>query len=176
MRWLKNLEIDLPLYVASAVFLFIMWGMLHTIEVAGRVRVPKYNMIELYTDGAYSPIRKQGGIAFVAVKDGKEVFSYGKGYLETTSQRMELLAAIIALESVRESSVIKIVSDSQYLVCTMNDGWKRKKNLDLWERLEKAVNKHVSVRFEWVKGHSDNEFNIKCDSIAQRCTSIEIKE
>ncbi|KAA6327156.1 Ribonuclease HI [termite gut metagenome] len=82
-------------------------------------------MLEIYTDGAYSSLRDQGGIAFVIVKDGKEIFNHSKAFKHTTNNRCEMLAAIIALESVKVPSEIKIISDSQYLVNTMNLGWNK---------------------------------------------------
>lgn len=128
--------------------------------------------LEIYTDGAYSSSRNQGGIGFVIYKSDAEIFSYGKTYKNTTSQRMELLACIVALESVIKSSEIRIISDSQYLVKSMNDGWKRNVNLDLWERLDKAVGKHVSVQFEWVKGHADCPGNQKADYLSNKFSRV----
>jgi ribonuclease HI len=130
-------------------------------------------MIEIYTDGAYSSLRNQGGIAFVIVKDGKEVFNYSKTFKNTTNNRCEILAAIIALESIKIPSSIKIISDSQYLVNTMNLGWNKiRKNSDLWIRMDKTVAFHKLVEFEWVRGHSTNEYNNKCDKLANRCSVL----
>lgn len=122
-------------------------------------------MITVYTDGAYSPSRDQGGCAFVVLKDGKQLFTFKKMFKKTTNQRMEMLAACIALESINVPE-IEIYSDSAYLVCTMNSGWAKKANLDLWDRLEKAVAKHTKVIFTWVKGHASNPFNSLADSLA----------
>lgn len=130
-------------------------------------------MFKIYTDGAYSRIRNQGGIAFVITKDDKEIFNYSKTFKNTTNNRCELLAAIIAIESIKISSEIKIISDSQYVVNTMNCNWnKTRKNSDLWVRMEKAVNFHKKVLFEWVRGHSDCEYNNKCDNLANKCSII----
>lgn len=131
-----------------------------------------FNNVEIYTDGAYSSNRNQGGIGFVIYKDDKEIFTYGKTFKNTTSQRMELLACIIAIESVKIPSIIKIISDSQYLVKTMTDNWKRNKNLDLWKRLEDAINKHIKIYFEWVKGHEDCSGNQKADYLSNRHSRI----
>jgi ribonuclease HI len=130
-------------------------------------------MYEVYTDGAYSSLRNQGGIAFIIVKDGKEVFGYSKTYKNTTNNRCELLAAIVAIESIKESSHIRIYSDSQYLVNTMMLNWnKTRKNPDLWIRLDKAVAFHQLVEFEWVRGHDTCEYNNKCDKLANRCSRL----
>lgn len=120
----------------------------------------------IYTDGAYSSSRDKGGVAFIIVEDNKEIFSYSKMFKSSTNQRMEQLAAIIALESIKEPSDVTIVSDSQYVVSTYNKNWKRKANVDLWDRFDKAISKHNSVKFEWTKGHAGNEFNNKCDKLA----------
>jgi len=122
---------------------------------------------KLYTDGSYSIKRERGGIAWILTINDQEQERGSKAYSKSTSQRMELLACIIPLEKL-ENQEIEVISDSQYLVCTMNDGWKRNKNHDLWERLEKVVKKQEKVTFTWVKGHDVDEFNKKCDEMAQK--------
>lgn len=126
----------------------------------------------IYTDGAYSPSTNKGGIGFIVLKDEQEIFSYCKSYKNTTNQRMELRAAIMALESINVKSDIKIISDSMYLVGTMNQGWKKKANKDLWERLEKAIKRHNTVTFEWCKGHNNNVFNNKVDELATNASKF----
>jgi ribonuclease HI len=129
-------------------------------------------MIDIYVDGAYSPLRDQGGIAFIIVEDNQEIFSYCKTFRRTTNNRMELLAAIIALESIKTSSEIQVTSDSQYLVATINENWKKNANRDLWKRLENIILFHKKVIFVWCKGHSSNQFNNKCDKLANKCSII----
>lgn len=125
----------------------------------------------IYTDGAYSPSRNAGGIGFLVLdKDNKEIAKFAKKYRNTTNQRMEQLAAIVALESIKKPSTITIVSDSAYVVNTYTKNWKRKANLDLWERFDKAIGKHESVTFEWTKGHADNEYNKIVDYLAQEAS------
>lgn len=121
----------------------------------------------VYTDGAYSSARNQGGIGFVILKDDKEVARYSKMYKNSTSQRMEQMAAIVALESISTPSVVTIISDSQYVVCTYTKNWKRKANLDLWKRFDAAIEFHTKVEFEWTKGHADDQYNKICDKLAQ---------
>lgn len=121
----------------------------------------------IYTDGAYSAARNKGGIGFVILEDDKIVAKYSKMYENSTNQRMEQMAAIVALESIIEPSEVTIVSDSQYVVCTYTKNWKRKANTDLWERFDAAIAKHSKVMFEWCKGHSDNKYNKICDELAQ---------
>lgn len=131
----------------------------------------------VYTDGAYSSARNQGGIGFVILKDGKEVARYSKMYKNSTNQRMEQMAAIVALESITTPSEVTIVSDSQYVVCTYTKGWKRKANLDLWKRFDVAIAFHTKVEFEWTKGHADDQYNKICDKLAQEASrTIEITD
>ncbi|OFX73299.1 MAG: ribonuclease HI, partial [Bacteroidetes bacterium GWE2_29_8] len=97
------------------------------------------------------------------------------GFRYTTNNRMELLAVIAGLEAlITLKQDVVIYSDSKYVVDTVSKGWiwawikndfKGKKNKDLWLRFLKVYNKH-NVRFVWVKGHANNEFNNKCDVLA----------
>ena len=128
----------------------------------------------VYTDGAYSPSTNKGGIGFVILKNNKEFFSYNKMFKNTTNQRMELLALCVALESIKNPSRIKVVTDSMYLVGTLNKNWKRKANIDLWSRLDKAISKHNNVLVEWCKGHAGSEYNEKADKLASNaCKEID---
>ena len=120
----------------------------------------------VYTDGAYSSARNQGGIGFVILKDDKEVARYSKMYKNSTNQRMEQMAAIVALESISTPSEVTIISDSQYVVCTYTKNWKRKANLDLWKRFDAAIAFHTKVEFLWVKGHDKDEYNNIADKLA----------
>lgn len=129
------------------------------------------NTYLIYTDGAYSPKRNQGGVGFVIIKDGNNIFSFKKMFRNTTNQRMEIMAACIALESLNTPSNITIFSDSAYLVNTMTKGWYRKSNLDLWNRLDKAVSNHKVVNFEWLKGHNNDPFNSEADKLATEAST-----
>ena len=123
------------------------------------------NKYKIYTDGAFSPSTKSGGIAFIIINNDKIVCEYFKKFTNTTSQRMEQLAVAIALESIKESSDIEIYSDSAYVVNTYEQNWKRKANLDLWDRIDKAKEKH-NVQFIHIKGHAGNQYNELCDKLA----------
>lgn len=92
-------------------------------------------MIEVYTDGAYSSSRNQGGLGIVFIKDNKVIAKFSKTYKNTTNNRMELMAVIIALQSIKDENEITIYSDSMYVIGTATQGWKRKKNLDLWKNM-----------------------------------------
>ena len=134
--------------------------------------------VDIYTDGACSGNPGDGGYCAILSYNGRE--KVVSGYEEnTTNNRMELLAAIKGLESLIEPCEVKLYSDSRYLVDAFNLGWittwknngwknsggKSVKNVDLWKRLIELLAVH-EVNFVKVKGHSDNEYNNRCDKIA----------
>ena len=124
-------------------------------------------MYKIFCDGAYAPSRDQGGIGFVILNEDDEILAKGsKGYKNTSNQRMEQTAALLAINSIKVPSDIEVFTDSMYLVGTFTKNWKRKANQDLWKKLDYVISKHKSVKFTWVKGHADNEFNQLCDSLA----------
>lgn len=123
-------------------------------------------MIEVYTDGAYSSSRNQGGLGIVFIKDNKVIAKFSKTYKHTTNNRMELMAVIIALQSIKDENEITIYSDSMYVIGTATQGWKRKKNLDLWEKYDAVIDSFKTVTFKHVKGHSTSMFNNLCDEMA----------
>ena len=124
-------------------------------------------MYKIYCDGAYAPSRDQGGVGFVILNEDDEILAKGsKGYKNTSNQRMEQTAVLLALNSIKTPSDIEVFTDSMYLVGTYTKNWKRKANQDLWKKLDYVISKHKSVKFNWVKGHADNEFNQLCDSLA----------
>lgn len=104
---------------------------------------------------------------------------YAQGYVRTTNNRMELMAAIVGLEALRKPCDVELYSDSQYLIHAFNqhwiEGWIRKgwmrsktepvKNVDLWKRLLKAAQPH-QIRFIWVRGHNGHPENERCDRLA----------
>ena len=124
-------------------------------------------MIEIYTDGAYSSSRNQGGWAFIVVQDNKVIYKDYEGLLNTTNNRMEIMGMLKALEWVKQNSIplpIKIYTDSMYVIGTLTLNWKMKKNIDLWEILIPLVNK--DIEYLHVKGHDGNKFNEECDKWA----------
>lgn len=130
--------------------------------------------IIIYTDGSAKGNPGRGGYGVVMLSSGyrKELF---EGYRLTTNNRMELLAVIVGLETVKkEGSKIIIYSDSRYVVDSVEKGWvfgwekkrfQKKKNPDLWKRFLSVYRKH-SVSFVWVKGHAENKENNRCDFLA----------
>ena len=132
------------------------------------------DILEIYTDGASRGNPGPGGFGVVLLWKGvrKEL---GAGYRKTTNNRMELLAVIIALESLTRTGMpIRLYTDSKYVVDAIEKKWvygwikigfKNKKNADLWQRFMVIYPKH-QVQFIWVKGHANNRENNRCDAIA----------
>ena len=136
-----------------------------------------------YTDGACSGNPGPGGwgVLMRAVDGGRIVKEreLSGGEAETTNNRMELLAAIHALEALSRPSAVTLITDSAYVkngVTGWIHGWKRNgwktsnrkpvKNADLWQRLDEAQSRH-SVTWEWVKGHADHPENERADELAR---------
>ncbi len=133
----------------------------------------------IYTDGACSGNPGPGGWSAIIIIDGKDDVLSG-AFASTTNNRMELLAAVEGLSALKERMSVKLYSDSAYLVNCMEQRWidkwkahhwrnsegKEAKNRDLWERLDALVAEH-DVVFVKVKGHSDNEYNNRCDALAR---------
>ncbi|MBM7067103.1 ribonuclease HI [Actibacterium sp. 188UL27-1] len=136
-----------------------------------------------YTDGACSGNPGPGGWgALLIARDGETVLkerTLSGGEAETTNNRMELLAAIHALESLTRNSEITVVTDSAYVkngVTQWIHGWKRNgwrtaskkpvKNVELWQRLDEAQARH-HVTWEWVKGHAGHPENERADELAR---------
>ncbi len=130
--------------------------------------------ITIYTDGAAKGNPGNGGYG-VVMMSGAYRKELNQGFKLTTNNRMELLAVIIAIESVKkEGSEITIFSDSKYVVDAVEKKWvfgwekknfNKKKNPDLWIRFLKIYRKQ-KVSFVWVKGHANNKENERCDVLA----------
>lgn len=134
-----------------------------------------------YTDGACSGNPGPGGWgALLIARDGDTVLKERElsgGEAETTNNRMELLAAINALETLERPTTLTLVTDSSYVKDGITkwihgwkrNGWKKKgglKNVDLWQRLDAAAARH-NVTWEWVKGHAGHPENEKADELAR---------
>ena len=134
--------------------------------------------VEIFTDGACSGNPGQGGYGAI-LKYGDAVKEISRGYMTTTNNRMELLAAITALEMLKEPCKVDLYSDSKYLVDSVNKGWitkwqannwkksgnEKAKNIDLLTRLVVQLERH-DIRFLWVKGHDGHIENERCDTLA----------
>ncbi len=135
--------------------------------------------VAIWTDGACSGNPGPGGWGAVLTYDGHEKDLCG-GEPLTTNNRMELTAAIMALEALKRPCEIDLHTDSQYVkggVTGWINGWKRNgwktadkkpvKNVDLWQRLDEATKRH-QVTWHWVKGHAGNEMNERADELARQ--------
>ncbi len=131
-------------------------------------------MIIIFTDGAAKGNPGPGGYGVILkYKDKRKEMS--QGYHMTTNNRMELLAVIVGLEAIKQPGwKVRIYSDSKYVVDAVTKGWlwtwqktgfKKKKNVDLWQRFIPLFKKH-HVEFKWVKGHAGHSENERCDRMA----------
>ncbi|MBE7030164.1 MAG: ribonuclease HI [Ruminococcaceae bacterium] len=134
--------------------------------------------VEVFTDGACSGNPGKGGYG-VVLRYGAHQKELSEGFLSTTNNRMEILAAIKGLEALKEPCTVTLYSDSRYLVDAINQGWLAKwsknnwmrtktekaKNVDLFTRLLAQLERH-QVEFVWVKGHAGHPENERCDELA----------
>lgn len=140
--------------------------------------------VTIYTDGAArgNPDGPGGYGTVLQYRDTKGVLhekEISAGYKKTTNNRMELLAAIVGLEALNRPCKVDLYSDSKYLTDAFNqnwiDGWLKRgwkkadkkpvKNIELWQRLLKAMEPH-QVTYHWVKGHDGHPENERCDRLA----------
>jgi ribonuclease HI len=135
--------------------------------------------IDIYTDGACSGNPGPGGWGALLVADGHEKELSGSAN-PTTNNRMEMTAAIAALEALKRPSAVRLHTDSMYLRDGITryihkwkvNGWKTAdkkpvKNVDLWQRLEAALERH-HVEWHWVRGHSGHPENERADALARQ--------
>ncbi len=135
--------------------------------------------VEAWTDGACRGNPGPGGWGALLRYDGHEKRLCG-GERETTNNRMELMAAIMALESLTRSCTVVLTTDSTYVMKGLTEwmpnwkkrGWKTAakkpvKNVDLWQRLDAAAQRH-QVQWKWVKGHSGHDENEIADELANQ--------
>lgn len=136
--------------------------------------------IHIFVDGACSGNPGVGGYGVIVrhARNLKEV-EFSGAEADTTNNRMEVLGSIVALESLKSSCVVKVTSDSQYLVkgasewlsSWIKNGWRNSKreptpNKDLWLRLKDLMSRHT-ITWEWVRGHSGHIENERCDVLAK---------
>ena len=136
-------------------------------------------MIKIYTDGACKGNPGVGGWGALILKDEKNIELFG-GERETTNNRMELMAVIMALKEISSSTELTIYTDSTYVQKGISEwikNWKMNnwrssskkpvKNKDLWIELDE-VSASRKINWEWVKGHAGNEGNEKADELANK--------
>lgn len=135
--------------------------------------------VEIFTDGACRGNPGPGGWGALLRCDGREKALYG-GEPATTNNRMELMAAIVALEGLKRPCRVVLTTDSEYVRKGITEwlaNWKRRnwrtsarkpvKNEDLWRRLDDATRRH-EIEWRWVKGHSGHPENERADQLANR--------
>ncbi len=130
--------------------------------------------IKIFTDGSAKGNPGPGGYGIV-MRFGEKEKEISQGYRLTTNNRMELMAVIVALESLKtDKHPISIYSDSKYVIDSITKGWvfgwekknfKGKKNIDLWKRYLKLHPK-FKINYTWVKGHNGHPENERCDVLA----------
>ena len=130
--------------------------------------------VRIYTDGSAKGNPGPGGYGIV-LKYKDQVKEMSQGYRLTTNNRMELLALIVALESLKTNKIpVDVYSDSKYVIDAIDKGWvfgwkakgfKGKKNEDLWRRFLPLYDKH-KIKMVWVKGHAGLKENERCDVLS----------
>jgi len=147
----------------------------------------KLKQVDIYTDGSCLGNPGPGGYgAIIRYKQHEKELA--QGFQSTTNNRMELLAAIVALEHLTEPCMVTLYSDSQYLRQGISqwiynwkkNGWRTSakqdvKNKDLWLRLDIMQEKH-QITWKWVKGHSGHPENERCDTLAREAAESEPTE
>ncbi|WP_200909758.1 ribonuclease HI [Azospirillum thiophilum] len=141
--------------------------------------MPGRRTVDIFTDGACSGNPGPGGWGAILRYGEVEKELYG-GEPATTNNRMELMAAIMALEALKKPVVVRLFTDSEYVkngITKWIHGWKAKgwltadrkpvKNVDLWQRLEEAKRQH-EIEFHWVRGHAGHPENERADELARR--------
>ncbi|HHZ8353946.1 TPA: ribonuclease HI [Morganella morganii] len=134
--------------------------------------------VEIFTDGSCLGNPGPGGYGALLRYKGREKM-LSEGFFLTTNNRMELLAAIMALETLKRPCDIVLTTDSQYVrqgITQWIHNWKRRGwrkadkspvvNVDLWQRLDSAITRH-QIDWQWVKGHAGHPENERCDELAR---------
>jgi ribonuclease HI len=142
--------------------------------------------VNIHTDGSSLGNPGPGGFGAILEYRG-HVRELSQGFTLTTNNRMELLAAIVAVESLKEACAVALYSDSQYLIHAMTRGWlqswKRNgwargpkkeplSNDDLWRRLDHATASH-RIEWNWLRGHAGHPLNERCDELARTAAGSE---
>ena len=140
-------------------------------------------MIKIYTDGSCLENPGDGGWAAIIIFDKQKKIISGN-QKNTTNNRMELLAPIEALKTLKINSEIEIITDSKYVKLGITEwinnwkknGWKTAnkkevKNIELWKELDSLV-ENFNIKWSWVKGHSTDQLNIEVDLIAKKAANL----
>jgi ribonuclease HI len=138
----------------------------------------KQTTVEIYTDGACSGNPGPGGYAAI-LKYGQEIREISGYEVETTNNRMEMMAVIEALRQLKRPCTVRVITDSQYVVKGMTEwiqGWTKRNwltsqkkpvlNKNLWQELLRLCQKH-KIEWQWIKGHDGHPYNERCDQLAR---------
>ena len=125
--------------------------------------------VEIFTDGSSLGNPGPGGFCALIKKGGDTIIVKG-GDAHTTNNRMEMSAIIAGLHHLYaqfpEEKRCTVFSDSSLVIYTITKGWKRKKNLDLWTKLDSIAEKFEDISWQWIKGHAGHVENEKADKVA----------
>ena len=127
----------------------------------------------IFTDGAFSPNRNQGGSSFIIINNDKYILKWIHPWKGGTNNTAELLAIIYALKAIKNSvSSLTIYSDSMYCIGSINEGWKRNKNQKLWKIFD-SEKKRISLlckdlTFKHIKGHDNSSKYSKWNNLADK--------
>ncbi|MGV3344827.1 ribonuclease HI [Enterobacteriaceae bacterium LUAb1] len=153
------------------------------LEVLSEGSLPEMmKQVEIFTDGSCLGNPGPGGYGAILRYQQYEK-SFSAGFRLTTNNRMELMAAIVALEALTQPCEVVVNTDSQYVrqgITAWIHNWKKRgwrtagnnpvKNVDLWQRLDHALASH-HIRWEWIKGHAGHPENERCDELARLAAS-----
>ncbi|MBP9717694.1 ribonuclease HI [Candidatus Gracilibacteria bacterium] len=125
--------------------------------------------VEIFTDGSSLGNPGPGGFgAIIKWDDQKHIVKGGEAL--TTNNRMEMSAVIAALfwlhKNMPEVKTCTVYSDSSLVIQSLLQGWKRKKNLDLWEKMDSVIELFEKITWKWVKGHAGHKENTEADKVA----------
>jgi len=141
--------------------------------------------VTIYTDGACSGNPGPGGYGVVMLDGSGRRRELSAGFRNTTNNRMELLAVIVGLETLKRPCDVTLISDSEYVINAITKGWligwqkkgwrkadkKPVANIDLWQRLLPLLNEH-NIEFKWTRGHAGNIENERCDELAVEASQM----
>lgn len=143
--------------------------------------------VEIFTDGSCLGNPGPGGYG-ILLRYNKHEKTLSKGYFLTTNNRMELMAAIIGLETLKQPCQVILTTDSQYVrqgITQWIHNWKNRQwrradkspvlNVDLWQRLDAAISRH-QIEWHWVKGHAGHAENERCDELARNAANSPTEE
>ena len=127
--------------------------------------------IIIYADGACRGnqfTENIGAYGIVLLYKG-QMKTLKQAFKNTTNNKMEIIAIIEALKAVKNYDLYtEVYTDSQYVVCTLNDGWKRNKNIELWNELDELISRFKCIKFIKVKGHDGDTYNELADSLCNQ--------